>query len=413
MTQQSDCCGTTHGGEIEVRSSSAGIRPLEVLEGMGTSFPNSWHYDPEHYRKELDVFWYSMWVFACRSEEVASARDYKVVTIGEQNIVIARDLKGRVRAFHNTCRHRGSILCTNEQGRFEGGSIVCPYHAWTYSLEGDLIATPHQLESADFDMKDYSLYDVAVGEWGGLVFVNLAGDRAEPLEDALGDAPERLKKLPPGRPAPRLPVCGGPEGELEALVRELHGVLPLPLGAPGTDQPGADLREGTCRRAAGPGVGAVRRRVDDSCGRGHHTRRHDVDDGRKSQRPADQRTHRTGTYASGQRHGAAAEPVSERPPRLRPHAAAAADRAEHAQLTWDYLFEPETMEREGFDAKKAYELWHITNLQDAQNVEWQQAGIEGGHKVHGRSVFAIQETGPNAFNEWVQEKMNGGGQSEL
>ena len=142
-----------------------------ILDGLAKSFPNSWHYDPDHYLRELDTIWYRMWIYAFRSEEVAAPRDYKVVNIGNQNVIVTRDLKGNLRAFHNTCRHRGSILCTEEQGRFEGGSIVCPYHAWTYSLEGDLIATPHQLESADFDMADYSLYDVAVGEWGGFIFV--------------------------------------------------------------------------------------------------------------------------------------------------------------------------------------------------------------------------------------------------
>ena len=145
-----------------VSSVSADMRPTLLLDGMGKSFPNHWHYDPDHYRKELDAFWYSMWVYACRSEDIATPRDYQVVTIGNQNVIVTRDLRGNVRAFHNTCRHRGSILCTEDKGRFEGGSIVCPYHAWTYSLKGDLIATPHQLESADFEMNDYSLYNVAV-----------------------------------------------------------------------------------------------------------------------------------------------------------------------------------------------------------------------------------------------------------
>ena len=75
------------------------------------------------------------------------------------------------------------------------------------------------------------------------------------------------------------------------------------------------------------------------------------------------------------------------------------------RLTWDYLFEEETIEREDFDAKRAYELWHITNLQDAQNVEWQQAGIESGSKQHGHSEFVPQETGPHHFNQWVMETL--------
>ncbi len=408
MTQQSDCCGTVYTNEIEVRSSSAAIRPLEVLEGMGTSFPNNWHYDPEHYQKELDVFWYSMWVFACRSEEVASPRDYKVVTIGEQNIVIARDLKGKVRAFHNTCRHRGSILCTQDQGRFEGGSIVCPYHAWTYSLEGNLIATPHQLESADFDMNDYSLYDVAVGEWGGLVFVNLAGDRAEPLEDALGDAPQRLKnyRLEDLRLGFRYVAdlkanwklwfenftecyhCPSVHPELISLVPiYAKGLVDVrqdpewePSGGESMTLVGADIIPGGMTwtmdgSLSGPPISTLTEQ--------------------ELQHPVNGTVLRPNLFLS-------THPDYVHTQRLLPTG------PNTLQLTWDYLFEPETIERDDFDAKRAYELWHITNLQDAQNVEWQQAGIEGGRHVHDRSVFAIQETGPNAFNEWVKEKMNGG-----
>ena len=407
MTQQSDCCGTVYGDQIEVRSSSASIRPLELLEGMGTGFPNSWHYDPNHYQKELDVFWYSMWIYACRSEEVRSPRDYKVVSIGDQTVIITRDLRGNVRAFHNTCRHRGSILCTRDAGRFEGGSIVCPYHAWTYSLEGDLIATPHQLESADFDKKDYSLYGVAVGEWGGLVFVNLAGDRAEPLEDALGDAPQRLSnyRLEDLRLGFRYVA------ELKANWKlwfenytecfhcpQVHPELInlVPIYAKGL----VDVRQDPEWKSSG-GESMTLVGADIIPGGMTWTM-----DGKLSGPPISTLTEQELMHPV---NGTVLRPslfMSTHPDyvhtqRLLPTG------PNTLQLTWDYLFEPETMERDDFEAKRAYELWHITNQQDAQNVEWQQAGIEGGRNVHDRSVFAIQETGPTAFNQWVQEKMTG------
>ncbi len=98
------------------------------LDKMEPSFPNSWHYDPEDYQKDLDAFWYRMWINVCRSDEVASPRDYKVVSVGDQNLVLTRDLKGNLRAFHNTCRHRGSILCTDTR---RGASRAGPSSALT------------------------------------------------------------------------------------------------------------------------------------------------------------------------------------------------------------------------------------------------------------------------------------------
>ena len=119
-----------------------------ALDQLQPSIPARYYYDPQHYERELEVFWYGMWVMAGREEEIPAPRDYKVIKIGTQSIVIVRDLEGRLQAFHNTCRHRGSILCTEEQGRLPGRSIVCPYHTWTYSLDGQLIGTPRQMESA-------------------------------------------------------------------------------------------------------------------------------------------------------------------------------------------------------------------------------------------------------------------------
>ena len=164
----------------------------QPLERTQPTIPSEWYFDPGIFEREMDTIWTKEWLYVGRSDEVAERRDYKVVSIGDERIVLVRDLEGRLRAFHNTCRHRGSFLCTEDSGSFDGGSIVCPYHAWTYSLDGRLIATPHQLESADFDMGDYSLYGVAAGEWGGFMFINLSGEDAEPLEATLGDVPERF-----------------------------------------------------------------------------------------------------------------------------------------------------------------------------------------------------------------------------
>ena len=391
-------------------SGGPNLKPNLLLDGMGTSFSNRWHYDPDHYRKELDVFWYSMWVYACRSEDIASPREYRVVSIGDQNVIVTRDLKGNARAFHNTCRHRGSILCTKDEGRFEGGSIVCPYHAWTYSLEGDLIATPHQLESADFSMQDYSLYNVAIGEWGGFVFVNLAGDRAEPLEVALGDAPRRLKnyRLEDLRLGWRYVAnvkanwklwfenftecfhCPSVHPELISLVPIFSKGLTdtrqdpewRPSGGDTVSLSGADMIPGGKTwtmdgQLSGPPI----RTLTD----------------------AELNTPRDGTIMRPSLF-IRSHPDFVHTQRLLPTG------PNTLQLTWDFLFEPETMARDDFDPKRAYELWQITNLQDAQNVEWQQAGIEGGRRVHNRSVFSIQEPGPNAFNQWIQEKLEGGSQ---
>jgi len=144
----------------------------KALERLEPGLPAAWYSDPAHYERELEAFWYAKWIAVAREEELAARGDWRVVKIGTQSIVLVRD-EG-LKAFHNTCRHRGSILCTEESGNFPRKRVVCPYHSWTYDLSGQLVATPRRMETPDFDMSKFPLYPVATRTWGGFVFVCLA-----------------------------------------------------------------------------------------------------------------------------------------------------------------------------------------------------------------------------------------------
>src|SRR5258708_2790456 len=165
-------------------------KPLQRLEA---GLPAAWYHDAAHYRRELEAFWYSRWVVVAREEELAAPGDWRTVRVGTQSMVLVRD-DDQLRAFHNTCRHRGSVLCTEERGNFARRRIVCPYHSWTYDLAGELVATPRRMETPDFRLADFPLYPVAVASWGGFIFVNLAGRTAPPLEvGGLGAKFERYR----------------------------------------------------------------------------------------------------------------------------------------------------------------------------------------------------------------------------
>jgi Rieske 2Fe-2S family protein len=118
------------------------------------------------------------------------------VEIGDQRLIVTRNGDGRVNVFHNTCRHRGSTLCTAEHGRFSSGRIICPYHTWTYTLDGDLIATPTRVETDDFRAAEFSLYSVHSDTWGGYLFVNLSRKPSVSLLDFLGDEAKELGSWP-------------------------------------------------------------------------------------------------------------------------------------------------------------------------------------------------------------------------
>jgi Rieske 2Fe-2S family protein len=172
------------------------------------TLPAAWFHDHAHHRRELAAIWQRDWLCAGRVEDWPEAGDFRRLRVGDQQIVITRDGDGALHAFHNTCRHRGSLLCEHDAGRFEGGRIVCPYHAWTYGLDGALQRAPRSTEADGLHLADFSLYRVRLDTWGGFVFVNLAADSAVPLETFLGTEAAN--------------VAAWPLAELRRVHRETH-----------------------------------------------------------------------------------------------------------------------------------------------------------------------------------------------
>jgi Rieske 2Fe-2S family protein len=169
---------------------------MTLLTRTQPSLPASWYYDPAQYARELEAVWYRDWICVGRSSELARAGDYFVAEVGNERVIVTSDATGRHRAFHDTCRHRGSKLCTDPRGHFASGRIVCPYHAWTYALDGRLLATPMRIATDDFDRDAIRLYDVHIDTWGGFLFVNLSETPAVPLTAFLGAEARNVERWP-------------------------------------------------------------------------------------------------------------------------------------------------------------------------------------------------------------------------
>jgi phenylpropionate dioxygenase-like ring-hydroxylating dioxygenase large terminal subunit len=150
-----------------------------------STFPGRYYYDPAIFEQEQERLFSAMWYYACRADEVPHAGSYRVVTVGRESIVVARDRDGALHAFLNVCRHRGARLCSSASGQLKG-SIQCRYHAWTYGLDGRLIGAPNVMSDERFDRTAYGLLPVALHAWEGLVFLNLS-DNPPPFEQQLND----------------------------------------------------------------------------------------------------------------------------------------------------------------------------------------------------------------------------------
>jgi phenylpropionate dioxygenase-like ring-hydroxylating dioxygenase large terminal subunit len=150
---------------------------------MAQSLPWSWYSDPDVLRREQQRIFRRTWQYVGHSGRVQEVGDRFSAWAGEIPVLVVRAEDG-VRAFLNVCRHRGSLLVDGE-GSGSGKSVQCPYHAWTYDLDGSLRAAPRSDREPDFDPEGLALVPLRAETWGPFLFVNPDED-APPLAETLG-----------------------------------------------------------------------------------------------------------------------------------------------------------------------------------------------------------------------------------
>jgi glycine betaine catabolism A len=160
------------------------------LAPMAKTLPARYYTDPELFRNELERFYCEMWVSSGRATEIPNPGDYFLREFAGESIIITRGTDHNLRAFYNVCRHRGTRMVTEVEGKFSG-RIQCGYHGWTYGLDGRLIGAPHMAEGGGFCREDYPLNRVQTAVWDGHIFINL-DPHAEPLEKQLADLPQKF-----------------------------------------------------------------------------------------------------------------------------------------------------------------------------------------------------------------------------
>ncbi|WP_227378191.1 aromatic ring-hydroxylating oxygenase subunit alpha [Haladaptatus halobius] len=184
---------------------------VDITE-KSNALPAKYFTDPEIFELEKDKIFGQYWVYAGHANCIKEAGQYFTRTVGERQLIIVRGHDGEVKAFDNVCAHRGSKMVDDTPMTDPGNArrIKCPYHLWTYDLEGELRSTPKSFEEAHlnpdlkdenvqkFDSKENALNDVHVDSIGPLIFVNLSDDPM-PLDEQAGAMKDRLEALPLGK----------------------------------------------------------------------------------------------------------------------------------------------------------------------------------------------------------------------
>ena len=364
--------------------------------GLEPTLPSAWYREARVFAAEKERIFCREWLCVAREEQLSAPGAFRLIDVCGESVILLRNRDGVLRAFYNVCRHRGARLCRAAgaepvlSGGIAGGRITCPYHQWTYDLDGRLVAAPHLASEPGFDKNLFSLYPVGVDTWGGFVFLNLSPAQAVPLAQQLGAVPGRTARYPLAElrigHTISYPVaanwkvlcenynecyhCGGVHPELCAVVpafRERGGSsLDWERGIPHREGAYTFTASGTTRRRPFPTLNE------------------------------DERVRHKGELVYPNLFVSLAcdhvavfilEPKS----------------ATHTDITCHFLFEPHELAKGDFDHRDATEFWDLVNRQDWVICEAVQQGISS--RVHEHGYYAPMEDFNLDIRRYVLERI--------
>ncbi len=162
---------------MSTTATSSFRKTAETFTTGAKTLPQQYFISPDVFAEEQERIFSRQWILVGHQNRIVRAGDYFVSKIADESLIVVRDKRGEIRGFYNVCRHRGSRLIENTNGQLSG-AIQCPYHAWTYGLDGRLLGAPHMDDVPGFNKGDYPLHAVNVALWEGFIFVNLANSGA-------------------------------------------------------------------------------------------------------------------------------------------------------------------------------------------------------------------------------------------
>lgn len=360
------------------------IKTVETFLAGSHTLSGKYYTSPEIYAQEQERIFGRRWICIGRAEQLVQPGDYFLCQVGGESLIVVRQPGGKLRAYYNLCRHRGTRLCEQERGRFSA-TIQCPYHAWTYNLRGELVGAPLMDEVTGFNKADYPLHPAALAEWGGFLFANLSTD-PEPFETAFAPLMEKFSQWK----LPELRVMRQAEYQVQAnwklIVQNYSECYHCPLIHPDLARR-TPFRSGQNDLYAGPFLGGFMELSHES---GSLTM-----SGRACAIPiggiSGEETQRVYYYSIFPQML-----LSLHPDYVMCHILWPVSVAE-TRVLCEWLFDPAASAQPGFDPDDAMRFWDMTNRQDWHVCELAQLGVSS--RRYAPSPYSSTESLLAAFDQ--------------
>ncbi len=351
------------------------------------TLPGRYYTDPAIFADELERFFCRMWVCVGREEQVANAGDFLVREIADESIVVTRNEAGKLNAFFNVCRHRGTRICAEAEGKF-AGRIQCPYHGWTYGLNGKLLGAPHM--NQDFRRAEYPLHSVLCDVWDGHVFINLDSN-AVPLAEQLDVLPTRFANWRMQELRRYKHVSYEVKANWKLILLNYNECLHCPVLHPLLNKMTSYLsgdNETPHQNFIGGSMsfkdGVETMSVDGK-------RRRDFLPGLSPEQKCEVRY-----YAVYPNLLLSLHPDYMMTHTLWPRA------VDRTEIVCEWHFHPAEMAKSGFVGDDAVEFWDVTNREDWRISELSQAGIKS--RAYSPGPYSTQESLPHAFDQMILQR---------
>ncbi len=363
-----------------------------TLAERASTLPGRYYTSVEVFDDEARKIFSGRWLCAGRADELSEPGDYALREIAGESLILVRGKDARLRAFYNVCRHRGTRLCESASGRFAGG-IQCPYHAWTYGLDGALLGAPHMDDVAWFDKGEHPLREAAAAEWEGFLFVTLA-ERPEPLEDALRPllgrfAPWRLSALTTARR-----IAYDVRANWKLIFQNFSECYHCPPVHPALAKL-SHYRSGANNLRDGGILGGYML-INEKGGSLTMS-------GRPCAAPLadlpDEERQRVYYYSVFPSLFLTIQPDFAMATRLAPVS------VDRTTVVCEFLFSPEAAAAPGFDPSDGVEIWDVTNRQDWHMCELAQRGVSS--RAYAPGPYSREESLLAAFDREYLRRLNG------